>query len=339
MKDPKTKESKTFFRGVLRTDQGSVILVAIENMPISPVGASSFATGLDYDNPAEPQKEGAGVGQSIYIGQQYDAATQLDYLNARYYNGTQEQFLSEDPVFLAMGNPYQLQQLGQEDQNILLADPQQLNAYSYGRDNPITKKDPTGRLLPEALVGAGVGALVGLGFQGATDLVTWHYSGWQAYTGAAAGGALYGGIIGATDGASLLIPLVAGGASGAVQSGVTQGLSIATGNQKKFNYGQFWGSVGLSAVAAPLGDAVGGLEIEGVTEGRGSYLSTQNQIYTNLSTQAISPAGIAPSTYAKMTVATAAQQAPVAGLQAILGNLSRILTELSAALAPVKSAH
>jgi hypothetical protein len=83
----------------------------------------------------------------------------------------------------------------------------------------------------------------------------------------------------------------------------------------------------------------GDAEIEGITEGRGSYASTQYQIYTNLNTEAISPSGVAASTFAKMTIANAAQQAPGAGLQAILGNLSCILTELSQALAPVKTAR
>jgi RHS repeat-associated protein len=79
-------------------------------------------------------------GQKIkYIGQQYDAGTQLSYLNARYYNGAQGQFLSQDPMFL--GN--------QGNQNI--ADPQSLNAYSYSEDNPITKSDPRGL---QALLGA-----------------------------------------------------------------------------------------------------------------------------------------------------------------------------------------
>ncbi len=55
------------------------------------------------------------------------------FLNARYYNSAQGQFLSEDPVFL--GNPSQ--------QN--LQDPQSLNSYSYSDDSPITKSDPTGK--------------------------------------------------------------------------------------------------------------------------------------------------------------------------------------------------
>jgi len=68
-----------------------------------------------------------------YIGQQYDAATSLSYLNARYYNSAQGHFISEDPLFVA--GP-----LGQT-----LEDPESLNAYSYSEDNPIIKSDPTGR--------------------------------------------------------------------------------------------------------------------------------------------------------------------------------------------------
>lgn len=70
-----------------------------------------------------------------YIGQQYDGSTGLVYDNARYYNGTQGQFLSEDPMFLENQN--------QQD----LSDPQSLNSYSYSDDNPITKSDPTGKCL------------------------------------------------------------------------------------------------------------------------------------------------------------------------------------------------
>jgi RHS repeat-associated protein len=84
-----------------------------------------------------------------YIGQFADQSNLL-YLNARYYNGAQGQFTSQDPTFLALGNPNQLQQMSQQDQQRFLSDPQQLNAYSYGRDNPITKKDPNGNQAVEA---------------------------------------------------------------------------------------------------------------------------------------------------------------------------------------------
>jgi RHS repeat-associated protein len=67
-----------------------------------------------------------------YVGQYSDPETNLSYLQARYYDSGKGEFLSEDPVFL--GDPKQQ----------VLTDPQSLNSYSYGNDNPITKSDPSG---------------------------------------------------------------------------------------------------------------------------------------------------------------------------------------------------
>ncbi len=76
------------------------------------------------------------TGQTVagrgYIGQFTDQ-TNLSYLNARYYNAAQGQFITQDPVFL--GDP--------RAQN--LADPQSLNSYSYAEDNPINRMDADGR--------------------------------------------------------------------------------------------------------------------------------------------------------------------------------------------------
>jgi RHS repeat-associated protein len=79
------------------------------------------------------QKSSSSVGEHIYIGQYAAQATSLSYLNARYYNPQQGQFLSEDPVFL--GNP--------SGQN--LADPQSLNTYSYSENNPTTNSDASAK--------------------------------------------------------------------------------------------------------------------------------------------------------------------------------------------------
>jgi RHS repeat-associated protein len=83
-----------------------------------------------------------------FIGQFTDANS-LQYLNARYLNSQQGQFLSEDPVFLGDSS----------QQN--LKDPQSLNSYSYSDDNPITKSDPSGRCGTVCVVGSAayVGAI------------------------------------------------------------------------------------------------------------------------------------------------------------------------------------
>jgi RHS repeat-associated protein len=73
---------------------------------------------------------GADSGRK-FIGQFSDQSN-LDYLQARYYDPNRGQFLTQDPVFI--GDP--------KGQN--LADPQSLNSYSYAEDNPIKNKDPNG---------------------------------------------------------------------------------------------------------------------------------------------------------------------------------------------------
>jgi RHS repeat-associated protein len=65
-----------------------------------------------------------------FIGQ-FGDETGLDYFNARFYESSRGQFLTEDPVFWGRQT---------------LTDPQSLNSYSYANDNPIVKEDPSGLL-------------------------------------------------------------------------------------------------------------------------------------------------------------------------------------------------
>jgi hypothetical protein len=55
-----------------------------------------------------------------------------------------DQFLSEDPVFLAIGDLNKVGQLTNKQQDRLLTDPQAQNPYGYARDNPVVNKDATG---------------------------------------------------------------------------------------------------------------------------------------------------------------------------------------------------
>jgi RHS repeat-associated protein len=91
-----------------------------------------------------------------YVAQYSDPETSLSYLQARYYDGSKGEFLSEDPIFL--GDPKQQ----------ALTDPQSLNSYSYANDNPITKSDPTGKCGEDACVLEGSLAIAGAaaGFAG-----------------------------------------------------------------------------------------------------------------------------------------------------------------------------
>ncbi|MEO0898544.1 MAG: RHS repeat-associated core domain-containing protein [Bacteroidota bacterium] len=61
----------------------------------------------------------------------YDAESDLTYMKARYYSDIVRRFMSQDPASL----------YGPEQ---FLSDPQQLNLYSYVRNNPLAYTDPTG---------------------------------------------------------------------------------------------------------------------------------------------------------------------------------------------------
>jgi len=105
-----------------------------------PFGSERIATG---DNSTDRH----------YIGERYDNESGLNYLNNRYLNSARGQFLSQDRVFLSVGNPYELQNLAGRSMRELLTDPQLFNSYSYARNNPIAYSDPTGNIAPVAAAG------------------------------------------------------------------------------------------------------------------------------------------------------------------------------------------
>ena len=116
---------------VVTDDTGSVV----QTLDYYPYGATRISTNVGGVNSARK-----------FIGQFADQSN-LDYLQARYYEAARGQFLSEDPVFLAVGDPDKLQSLIGKGQLSFLADPQSMNFYNYGRGNPITNKDPEGKFV------------------------------------------------------------------------------------------------------------------------------------------------------------------------------------------------
>lgn len=87
----------------------------------------------------------AAVEQRKFAGHDYDTETGLSYMNARYYEGSRGRFLSQDPVFLAIGNGGLIKQLTQQELPLILTDPQNLHSYAYARNNPLVYIDPTGQ--------------------------------------------------------------------------------------------------------------------------------------------------------------------------------------------------
>jgi RHS repeat-associated protein len=64
-----------------------------------------------------------------FTGKERDAETGLDYFGARYFSGAQGRFTSPDPIWVKADR---------------MLDPQRLNLYAYGRNNPLKYSDPTG---------------------------------------------------------------------------------------------------------------------------------------------------------------------------------------------------
>jgi RHS repeat-associated protein len=103
-------------------------------------------------------KTNYGGVRNKYAGTVYDALSGLSYMQERYQDPGRGQFLSEDPTFLAIGAP-KLTEIENringgtklDDRQAVqqfLSDPQLMNSYGYGRDNPIINKDPTGEVIP-----------------------------------------------------------------------------------------------------------------------------------------------------------------------------------------------
>ena len=67
-----------------------------------------------------------------YTGQKRDNETGLDYFGARYFSEPLGRFTSPDPIYIEARR---------------LGDPQQLNLYSYVRNNPLKLVDPTGMFI------------------------------------------------------------------------------------------------------------------------------------------------------------------------------------------------
>jgi RHS repeat-associated protein len=93
----------------------------VQTLDYYPYGSQRIATGSSSE-------------QRQFIGEEYDGDTEFSYLNARYYEGSRGQFMSQDPAVVTFD--------GKDKQ--LLFDPQQLNSYSYARNNPLILLDAGG---------------------------------------------------------------------------------------------------------------------------------------------------------------------------------------------------
>jgi RHS repeat-associated protein len=108
---------------------------AVQTLDYYPYGATRISSGN------APNKRD-------FIGQ-FNDPTNLSYLNARYYDSSRGQFLSEDPVFWTFTDS-----INGAHGNALLLEPQRLNSSAYSADNPLRFKDPDGRYWELSVSGA-----------------------------------------------------------------------------------------------------------------------------------------------------------------------------------------
>ncbi|MFA6105430.1 MAG: RHS repeat-associated core domain-containing protein [Patescibacteria group bacterium] len=91
-----------------------------------------------------------------FTGHEYDMDTGLNYMGARYQDGSRCQLLSQDPAFLAVGDSDQIRRYTKMDLQSYLSNPQHMNSYSYALNNPLNYVDEAGEFAAKTF---GVGAL------------------------------------------------------------------------------------------------------------------------------------------------------------------------------------
>jgi RHS repeat-associated protein len=114
---------------------------------VTTTSANAQEEVLDYfpfGNVRVDQKAGTYSDQRQYAGSEFDLDSGLNYMNARYYDAAIGRFDSQDPSYLAIGDGRRFAALTNQLLISQLIDPQQLNSYTYARNNPLVYTDPTG---------------------------------------------------------------------------------------------------------------------------------------------------------------------------------------------------
>ena len=223
-----------------------------------------------------------------YTGQRLDG-TGLLYYHARYYDPGVARFVSADSII-----PGQSDKAGTPN-------PQDLNRYSYGENNPVKNTDPTGHCVPwcTALAGAVIGAGIAYGAQvynnyqsgmslsqAATSNINIAAIATGAVAGAVVGGTLgvasTGAITGYTVGTAVEMGALgsatnmAGNALGQyASSGTVNATDVAVAGVVGFAAGAAAPVVGATAVGSLAGGYAGSVGL-GAAANSAQYVATQS---------------------------------------------------------------
>jgi len=113
------------------TDSNAAVQSLTDYLPFGEEIQSTVGTRSASYYPPNDLAVADGVTQK-FTGKERDQETGLDYFGARYLSSAQGRFTSADPTVMT----------GQR-----ISDPQQLNLYSYTRNNPLQFVDPDGKEL------------------------------------------------------------------------------------------------------------------------------------------------------------------------------------------------
>ena len=181
--------------------------------------AATKLVDYTYEPYGKTSADAGSTNAFQYTGRENDG-TGLYYYRARYMSPVMGRFVSEDPIGLAGG----------------------WNIYSYVAGNPISYKDPEGK----ELILAALGALVGGIANGVNS-----YSSGGSFAGGFAVGALAGGVAGLIGN-----PFTAGAVYGAISTfGNRTWLGVTNHCNPWIDYGI---GIGLGSLGAGVGHAVGG---------------------------------------------------------------------------------
>ncbi len=106
-----------------------------------------FGEELAADRGLRPQAQGYGGGDGVrqqFTQKERDIETGLDYFLSRCYSSTQGRFTSPDEFTGGPDELYEAMSVGNPTFYADLADPQSLNKYQYGYNNPLRYVDPDG---------------------------------------------------------------------------------------------------------------------------------------------------------------------------------------------------
>lgn len=177
----------------------------------SPVAVTNESRTVVKRNEYEPYGKLVGAAMADgpgYTGHMSDAATGLVYMQQRYYDPGIGRDLSVDPVTAYDSGDIRF-----------------FNRYAYAFNNPYKFDDPDGRC-PTCItgaIGAGVGALIGLGMEGYRQVRSGDFDG-GALLVEGGKGAVIGGVIGLTGGAA-----AAGGLTLGAQAAATGSVALGVG--------------------------------------------------------------------------------------------------------------